>query len=235
MSARRFCGHHDVKRIAFAGVLGLALVGQVSGAELYDLNGTQVLVDYWAGAGAQETVLVVDWNETNGPYLTESHAFGFRWDGTAFLSDALSAIAAAGALDYTTLFGGEFVEHVQYFDASIDADQHTSAGWGGWWWLGETADGGATWTLNGDGLTTEELHSGSIEGLNLDEDNWTSTTLTIPVPEPSAIVIVAVAVCLRRRRALRHRRTGFQPVSHPFGRAEILRCGRRYSSPRARG
>jgi hypothetical protein len=169
-------------------------------AKGYTMQGLDITVDYWAGAGSNETIVVIDWNQTNGPYQTSSHAWGFRWDGTAYLSDALAAIDAAGALNITTLYGGNFVGDAFYYNPSIDSDNHTSAGYSGWWWVGDTINGGATWDATSAGLTSEIITSGEIEGLNLDNDNWTSATLTIPTPEPCTLTILAIGGLLVGKR-----------------------------------
>jgi len=172
----------------------------------FGVNGW-VEVDYWADSGAltttYETILVIDWNQTNGPYASEAHAWGFRWgdaDGTLHVSDALAAIEAAGGLDVTTAYGGGFLNDAFYADA--DGDAHSTAGFSGWWWSGETTDGGATWTGNAVGIDQEPLVDGNIEGFNMDSGAWTSTSLSIPIPEPAALALLAVgaAAALRRRR-----------------------------------
>jgi len=170
----------------------------------YTMQGLDIVVDYWAGAGSNETVVVIDWNQTNGPYETSSHAWGFRWDGTAYLSDALAAIDAAGALNITTLYGGDFVGDAFYYNPSIDSDNHTSAGYSGWWWVGDTINGGVTWDATAAGLTSEILSSGKIEGLNsvTNYDEWLAggDTLTIPTPEPCTLTILAIGGLLLRKR-----------------------------------
>ncbi len=165
----------------------------------YNLNGTWVEVDYWAGSGPSETIVVIDWNDTNGPYITESHAWGYRWSGTKYVSDAVTAICDAGALIVTTSYGGAFVDDAFYHDASIDTDDHTSAGYSGWWWLGSSADGGQTWDGNAGTITSEVLVHNQIEGCNMDSGAWTSATLTIPVPEPAAALLLALGGLLSLR------------------------------------
>ena len=167
-------------------------------ADGYMMQGVDIVVDYWAGAGSNETIVVIDWNLTNGPYETESHTWGFRWDGTAYVSEALAAIDAAGALEVTTSYAGQFVYDAFYQDLLIDGDNHTSTNFSGWWWLGDTMNGGATWTANeGEGgITSEILGNGKIEGLNLVQnyEEWLvgSSTLTIPVPEPFTITLLGL-------------------------------------------
>jgi hypothetical protein len=173
-------------------------------AKGYTMQGLDIVVDYWAGAGSNETIVVIDWNQTNGPYETSSHAWGFRWNGTAYLSDALAAIDAAGALNITTLYGGDFVGDAFYYNPSIDSDNHTSAGYSGWWWVGDTINGGVTWDATAAGLTSEILTSGKIEGLNsvTNYDEWLAggATLTIPTPEPCTLTILAIGGLLIRKR-----------------------------------
>lgn len=170
----------------------------------YTMQGLDIVVDYWAGAGSNETIVVIDWNQINGPYETSSHAWGFRWDGTAYLSDALTAIDAAGALNITTLYGGDFVGDAFYYNPSIDSDNHTSAGYSGWWWVGDTMNGGATWNATAAGLTSEILTNDEIEGFNLvtNYDEWLagSDTLTIPTPEPCTLTILAIGGLLVGKR-----------------------------------
>jgi hypothetical protein len=167
----------------------------------YSMQGLDVAVDYWAGSGSNETIVVIDWNKVNGPYTTESHAWGFRWDGAAYVSDALAAIDTAGALNITTQYDGNFFWDAFYNNPLIDGDNHTSVGdYSGWWWAGDTTDGGTTWTGNDAGITTEILGNGKIEGLNLDNDNWTSATLTIPTPEPCTIMILGLGGLLIKRK-----------------------------------
>ena len=163
-----------------------------------------VEVDCWAGGGANETIVVIDWNTTNGPYVSETHAWGFRWDGTAYLADALNAIEAAGALDLTYGYGGGFLFHAFYNDA--DGDLHNTQSpndYEGWWWTGDTTDGGQTWTASLVGIRAKTLAHGRIEGLNMDSGAWTGATLTIPTPEPATVGLLAAgagAILLRLRR-----------------------------------
>lgn len=179
-------------------VMSLVLLfAMVVDASAYTFD--EVVVDYWAGSGSNETIVVIDWNGTNGPYATEAHAWGYRWDGTAYVSDALAAIDTSGTLDIT---GGAFISDAYYDQTIVDGDNHTSSGYTGWWWLGDTADGGLTWNGNLGGVDTEVLWNGGIEGLNMDSGAWTSDTLSIPVPEPMTIALLGLGgLLLRRRRA----------------------------------
>jgi len=169
----------------------------------YTTQGLDIVVDYWAGSGSNECIVVIDWNATNGPYVTESHAWGFKWDDTAYISDALAAIDAAGALDIVTGYEGAFLNDAYYYDPSIDSDNHTSSGYTGWWWLGDTTDGGLSWNDNQNDMLSEILWDGGIEGINGNPGDWTNANLTIPtVPEPAAITLLAIGGLLIRRRKM---------------------------------
>jgi len=175
----------------------------------FGVNGW-VEVDYWAGSGSLETIVVIDWNVTNGPYVSPAHAWGYRWTGTAYVSDALAAIETVGVLDLTYGYGGGFLLHAFYSD--LDGDLHNTqspTNYAGWWWLGDTSDGGQTWTANQVGITAKTLAHGRIEGLNMDSGyvswDWPdeTLTLTIPVPEPATISLLAAgagAILLRLRQ-----------------------------------
>lgn len=178
-------------------------------------------VDAWAGSGANETILVVDWNVMGGPYQTESHAFGFRWDGTAYESDMLNALHDAGVFTVTSGYGGAFLYDIVYNDG---VDQHTHADEEGSWNLASTDDPYAQWgAMSGDwtklgewdanmaGYDQELLVNGQLEGINAIQ--WFSGDpnaypLDVPfatVPEPASLgllLVGGVGLLARRRRRM---------------------------------
>ena len=154
----------------------MAVTGTTAYASAYNFNGTWIDVEAWAGSGANETILVVDWNIYSGPYETESHAFGFRWDDTAYESDMLDALNDAGIFTVTSGYGGAFLYDIVYNDG---VDNHTHADEEGSWNLASTDDPYAEWgamsedwTTLGDwdanlaGYNEELLADGQIEGIN---------------------------------------------------------------------
>ena len=146
----------------------MIVLGVSAAARGYTMQGLDITVDYWAGAGSNETIVVIDWNRTNGPYATESHAWGFRWEGSAYVSDALAAIDSAVlwiSQHYTAgrLSATHFITIHRSITTIIQARLY------GWWWAGDTIDGGLIWNGNDAGINTEFLSNGRIEGLNLDD------------------------------------------------------------------
>ncbi len=157
--------------------LALSLVTANAYAAPYDFNGTWVDVEAWTGTGANETILVVDWNkldqEANGaPIQSESHAFGYRWDDTAYESDMLQAFHDAGILSITTGYGGGFVTNIGYNDTE-DNEVHLHIEEGSWN-LASTSDpdanwgtwGNSEWDFNAGGTNVELLVDGQYEGIN---------------------------------------------------------------------
>ncbi len=178
-----------------------------------------VEVDAWIGDGAHETILVVDWNFMNGPYATESHAFGYRWDGTATTElQMLQAFETAGVFTLSTGYGGGFIMDIVYNDG---ADIHSHSDELGSWNLASTADPGKKW---GDGWTTiewdwntagvdhEYIADGQFEGINAiyffgsypAGQSCADYPLDIPfgVPEPATIALLGLGSLqvLRRRK-----------------------------------
>ena len=172
-------------------------------------------VDAWAGSGANESILIVDWNVYSGPYQTESHAFGYRWDGTAYVSDMLDALHNAGVFTVSSGYGGAFLNDIVYNDG---VDNHTHADQIGSWNLASTDDPYAQWgAMSGDwsmlgeweanqaGYNQELLADGQLEGINAIDwfgGNPNAYFLDVPiVPEPATMGLLALGgLFLRKRR-----------------------------------
>ncbi|MGI6655735.1 MAG: hypothetical protein ACOX5Z_02695 [Desulfobulbus sp.] len=188
-------------------VTGLAVLAFAATAQAapYNFNGTWVEVDAWTGSGVNESILVVDWNklDTGPETLSQSHAFGFRWDGTAYLIDMLNAFNDAGILTVTTGYGGGFVMNIGY-DGAADGEVHLHVQEGSWN-LASTADPNAPWSsgwaFNRAGADKELLADGQYEGINAiiwggDRPDYADTKLDIPFADPPAPVPVPGAIWL---------------------------------------
>ena len=187
----------------------MATAGTTAHASPYYFTGASgasawIEVDAWVGSGENESILVVDWNIYSGPYQTESHAFGFRWDGTAYESDMLDALNEAGVFTVTSGYGGAFLYDIVYNDG---VDNHTHADEEGSWNLASTDDPYALWgamssdwTTLGDwdanmaGYNEELLADGQLEGLNAiawfsGDPNayFLDVPFAAPVPVPAAV------------------------------------------------
>ncbi len=180
----------------FAGLL-LAL-GLCPGAAKA-LSFADVATESEVGSGANEAMIVVDWKEGVSP----SHAWLYRWDGSASYADAYAAIQAAtlGAFDWS---GGNFVEFMSYDDA--DGDQHdTQAAFFLSFW---SSLDGVSWETIDVGVEEQLLVDGGWSGANPnltdDIDLFPGDPPNVPlVPEPSTALLLGMGLALvgsRRRQ-----------------------------------
>ncbi len=178
----------------------MVMVWIVSVTQAYVIQGVDMKIEYWTGTGAKECAVAIDWNSTNGPYASQFHIFGYRWDGSKTVAEALSAIDAAGLLNVVTSpdYGPGFIDYILYNQTLVDGDNHTNMGYAGWWWCGQTQNGGKTWDGNTGGITQEYLWNGGIEAINIDGTNWGSQNMTIP--EPATLILLAFGVGLLTRK-----------------------------------
>ena len=192
---------HTLK-IALA-MICIFFMGTASHADLYDFNGYDIDVEAWTGTGDNETILVVDWNrlDNGAATVSESHAFGYRWDETAYESDMLTAFSDAGILAVDTGYGGGFVNNIAYDDTD-DGEVHMHIEEGSWN-LASTSDpnarwgtwGDSEWDFNTGGTNVELLVDGQFEGINAIMyfgalPDYADDQLDIPfaaVPVPAAV------------------------------------------------
>lgn len=173
-----------------------------------------VEVDAWAGSGANESILVVDWNFMGGPYSTESHAFGFRWNSTVTLAEMLGVFDNLGVLTLSTGSGG-YLSNIIYDDGT-DVHNHSEPGS---WNTASSPDPFARWGTWGDsewifnmGISERVLEHGHFEGINAflwfgqypEGQSSLDYPLNIPfaTPEPGTLFLTGMgaAVLLRNRK-----------------------------------
>lgn len=209
-----------MKKIICLFILSCFVVPAFASYEFTDTLGQTALinVDCWTGSGSSETILVVDWNKS-GDYESESHSFGYRWDGSdTSILDMLNDITSNPNFDFSfesSSYG--YLSNMTYTDS--DGDQHTQvatefgsvnmastgdlhAEWGSpdayWTMFGE-------WEANGGGLADELIADGQLEGVNFfyyfQQDTYPYENLDVTfVPEPVTLALMSLGGILIRRR-----------------------------------
>ena len=177
-------------------VLSLIVVLLV-GASVNAYTVDDVIIESWAGTGANIALCVVDFWPYNGQ--SDSFSFGYHFDGSKTGVDMLDALDAADN-GFTYGQSGGFVTDMWYVKG--DTTYHTTYSWpDAWWSYWVSSDYGESWDF-GPTIGERILSNGDCDGwLGKPDDDWDSVPIT-PVPEPAAIVILGLGgLLLRRRRA----------------------------------
>ena len=139
-------------------------------------------VEYWAGSGSNEAVVVIDFG-------ADSYAFGYRWDsGTKNGRDLMDAVDSVGLLDYTQTAG--FLNTISY-------GSYSNIGQNGWptdWWAYFTSTNGESWVAAPVGFTDRVLSNGCWDAWgHQTTDTWPPAEIpTTPVPEPATIALLSI-------------------------------------------
>ena len=126
-------------------------------------------IQFWVGSGSNSIVAVFQWCQD----ATMGVAYGYRWDGTATISDMLTAIDAADSR-FTVTVSGTMVSTYSYSDGTYN-EYLDSPGW-------------LMYTMNGNycsGLTDALVNNGYFEMVEYG-DCTLPTTNIIPATDPNA-------------------------------------------------
>jgi hypothetical protein len=158
--------------------------------EAFGLSFDDVLIDGTVGSGANETMVVIDW-ETG---TTPSHAWRFQWDDGPLpyvYADAFDALMA----DVTGFSWSQtaFVTYVNYDEGSENHVTETG-NWLSFWQSGD----GENWLDTQLGVFQQPLVNGGWVGVNANlpqiwpgDSPW--VPLAVPVPEPSPEALFALS------------------------------------------
>lgn len=183
-----------MKSVVLSSVLMLLISAQAGAAPVFDvpLPGGYLDVDYFVGAGAKTSYFVVDFAGNGG----DTHAFGFRYNGSPTAADALLALESQpGGLDTTTSdFGfGLFISKLAY-QGDADAPDYSVDGrfWG--YSLGVYSAETVSWSDSAVGISDRVLEDNSFEGLTAFDDfnPLVRPRLPIAVPEPASAMLLLV-------------------------------------------
>ena len=172
----------------------------------YEFNGALVEVDAWLGEGANETILVIDWNRLDhgASTVSESHAFGYRWEGQKTELEMLQDFDAAGIFSIVmeTAPIGSYLGNIIFNDGT-EVHSHIESGS---WNSGCTTNPYARWGTWGDtewdfdmiGMSEKNLIDGRFEGINavmyygtIPEGCDAEFQLNIPLlPEPATLILL---------------------------------------------
>ena len=194
---RRTGGLCIVLVFGFCGV-----VSTTANAAIYNYNGHLVDVDYWAGSGSNESIMVVDWQRDI------SLAFGYRWNAPATAGDMFDAVDAASTKFYKEWVEGQGDRAIFGIGYDIDGDGFSKEDTGDYYWQGWSTDSFWAEYLSaneqiweeGNGIRSGYISNESWVGFSWTPDSFPSQPDPPIVPEPCSLAILGLGVFFLRRR-----------------------------------
>ncbi len=160
-----------------------------------------VIVESWAGGGANQSMVVIDYGAGG------SYAFGYEWDGSKTSYDALLAIDAQSdnftmESHWNDSQGGYFIDSLTY---NANGSNWTMSGFDISFM---TSPDGQAWSTSWHGASDRYLTNGDWDGWTTGQWEEVSPgiwefngTVTTPVPEPGSMLLVGLGsmVIFRKR------------------------------------
>ncbi|MBI1336204.1 MAG: hypothetical protein GC164_04495 [Phycisphaera sp.] len=184
-------------------VIGLANLPSAQAAAVV-FDGKTIELEYWAGSGSNQAVVVVDFGSV-------SKAYGYKWDGSATSWDMLDAIDVAGSLDVTsTYFPYPLLAHL--INGLTDgSDSIAESGY-----FGDPNSNYTGYWNSTDGMAWTSPYDYGVDGRNLTDGDWDGWSLentgqtgfdftphnppTVPlVPEPATAGICLLSLAMLGR------------------------------------